>query len=522
MAFAFRKISRGGALPSQATNTGFLVENNWDDFGFKTLFYLTVFDETGVKHDIGSVKIGYTSHAGGWTTENIPKEFEKLEDTFFSLGQDAEYYQQINRNLPPQIANNILEALRDLANNDDLLATARDEQVFSTSLLRNVSLSAIQGQFKRILSGGVILTEFHFSYKRPASETKAEVKLEFHVEPNTSPPTNIHILIGRNGVGKTTILNNMISTIINNQETNSDVGKFYEESSDFGTSAIPKDYFSSVTSLSFSAFDPFVPPLNRADRNQGTCYFYIGLKETYIDGGELKSKLKGVPDLCIDFLNSLKACFSLPNKKERWLSAIQKLESDLNFAEMDLKRLIHVENPAEIKRLVELLFADKLSSGHAIVLLSITKLIETVEEGTLVLIDEPESHLHPPLLSAFIRALSELLINRNGVAIIATHSPVVLQEVPKSCVWKLRRTRLEGNADRPESETFAENVGVLTREVFGLEVVKSGFHNLLEKSVAKGKSYEQILDDYDNQLGFEGRAVLRALVSRRDSQSETN
>jgi predicted ATP-dependent endonuclease of OLD family len=51
------------------------------------------------------------------------------------------------------------------------------------------------------------------------------------------------------------------------------------------------------------------------------------------------------------------------------------------------------------------------------VLLTITRLVETVEERTLVLLDEPEAHLHPPLLSAFVRSLSDLLINRNGVAI---------------------------------------------------------------------------------------------------------
>ncbi|MEK5757114.1 AAA family ATPase, partial [Acinetobacter variabilis] len=72
----------------------------------------------------------------------------------------------------------------------------------------------------------------------------------------------------------------------------------------------------------------------------------------------------------------------------------------------------------------------QLSSGHKIVLLILTRLVETVDEATLVLIDEPESHLHPPLLSAFMSALTELLEDRNGVAIIATHSPVVVQEVP--------------------------------------------------------------------------------------------
>jgi predicted ATP-dependent endonuclease of OLD family len=133
---------------------------------------------------------------------------------------------------------------------------------------------------------------------------------------------------------------------------------------------------------------------------------------------------------------------------------------------------------------------SKLSSGHKIVLLTITKLVETVAERTLVLLDESEAHLHPPLLSAFIRALSELLIDRNGVAIIATHSPVVVQEVPKRCVWKVRRSGTVSIAERPEVETFGESVGILTREIFGLEVTESGFHRLLAESVLGISSYE--------------------------------
>jgi hypothetical protein len=112
-----------------------------------------------------------------------------------------------------------------------------------------------------------------------------------------------------------------------------------------------------------------------------------------------------------------------------------------------------------------------------------------------------------------------LLVNRNGLAIIATHSPVVLQEVPKSCVSIIRRTRIISNVDRPENETFAENVGVLTREVFGLEVSKSGFHDLLASSVAEGKSYDEVEQEYQCQLGFEGRTILRSMIAVRDSQA---
>ncbi len=86
-----------------------------------------------------------------------------------------------------------------------------------------------------------------------------------------------------------------------------------------------------------------------------------------------------------------------------------------------------------------------------------------------------------------------------------------------SCVWKLRRNRLAANSDRPESETFGENVGVLTRDVFQLEVSKSGFHDLLKKSVDTGASYDHIVSEYSDQIGFEGRAILRALIASRDN-----
>src|SRR5690606_21020384 len=128
-------------------------------------------------------------------------------------------------------------------------------------------------------------------------------------------------------------------------------------------------------------------------------------------------------------------------------------------------------------------FLKSMSSGHSVVFMTITRLVEKVDERSLVLLDEPESHLHPPLLSAFIRALSDLLVSRNAIAIIATHSPVVLQEIPRKCVWKLFRHGKNVEIDRPKIETFGESVSDLTTEVFGLEVSNSGFHGLLKELV---------------------------------------
>ena len=90
-------------------------------------------------------------------------------------------------------------------------------------------------------------------------------------------------------------------------------------------------------------------------------------------------------------------------------------------------------------------------------------------------------------------------------------------------MWKIERTRKITDSIRPEIETFGENVGVLTRDVFGLEVIKSGFHNLLTKKVESGKTYDDILFEFNEQLGTEARILLKTLIRIRDNKiSEVN
>jgi hypothetical protein len=226
---------------------------------------------------------------------------------------------------------------------------------------------------------------------------------------------------------------------------------------------------------------------------------------------------KSPTELAEEFSASAKLCI-IGEKAPRWRRALVTLEGDPIFAEAQLTHLTDVEENQFARHAAQIF--RKLSSGHKIVLLTTTKLVEKVEERTLVLMDEPEAHLHPPLLSAFVRALSDLLINRNGVAIVATHSPVVLQEVPASCVFKIVRHGSAARADRPEIETFAENVGTLTQEVFGLEVTRSGFHKMLADSVGDLDSIDAVLRKFDNEVGSEGRALISSLIAVRNADGD--
>ncbi len=504
--------------PADARDRAFLVSDSWDDFGFKTLSHLAYVDDDGTWTDIGAIKIGAFGMGSGPGRTELPSQpFSQLSSTHFSLGQDDDYYEHLNV-LGPEVRDAVLVGLRDIAHDVELRERALKEEVTGTSLLRSVSVTSVRGQFHRLARGGARLSQYDFSYTLPAARAIASpATLSFAVAPESQPPTNIHVLIGRNGVGKTHVLNQMAKTLIDEEANADDVGRFSATSED------ANEVFANLVSVTFSAFDHPEPIPARQNRTQGLSYEHVGLKRAGGVSGEPSSP-KSFAELTEEFTRSARRCQN-DARAGRWRRALDMLATDPIFRDANVAAL--TDGSATGASTDEGAFAlmaseifRRLSSGHKIVLLTITRLVETVEERSLVLLDEPETHLHPPLLSAFVRALSDLLIDRNGVAIVATHSPVILQEVPRSCVWKVRRSGAVTEVERPEIETFGENVGVLTREVFGLEVTQSGFHRLLANAVDRKRSYNLVVEEFNDQLGGEALALVRALVAARHADEE--
>ena len=67
-------------------------------------------------------------------------------------------------------------------------------------------LQTVREQYARLARGGARLTSYKFVYRKKQLDADA-LALSFAVDPSVNPPTNIHVLIGRNGVGKSTVLN---------------------------------------------------------------------------------------------------------------------------------------------------------------------------------------------------------------------------------------------------------------------------------------------------------------------------
>lgn len=515
----FSVLPSGTRAPTQATGKAFLMTDEWDDwFKFSTLYGLIIFDENGKRHSIGGVKIGQFNMADDQRRPDIPVGFDQLDERFFSLGQDDSYYDDLNR-LGAVTRDRVLKALKDVSLDLELFERALREKVTGTSLLRSVTRATVEGQFHRMAQGGARLTNYEFSYVAPtllARKRSIPLSLSFTVAPESYPPTNVHVLIGRNGVGKTTILNNMTQAIVDENADEEKVGAFSGEADDLN-----ERLFTNLVSVTFSAFDPFEPLPTRQDKSEGVQYAYIGLKHVGL-GKNGKPKPPKTPEaLSGDFGSSVLICRQ-GARVSRWHRALEMLQADPIFRDAEVASLARSGVEPEVLKVEARKIFKNLSSGHKIVLLTITRLVETVEEKTLVLLDEPEAHLHPPLLSAFVRALSDLLINRNGVAVIATHSPVVLQEVPLSCVWIIRRTGTRAVAERPEVQTFGENVGLLTREVFGLEVTQSGFHKMLREATAELPTFDAIVRKFNGELGDEARAIVQGLLAARDDEDENS
>lgn len=483
-------------------NTFILIHDNWDDwFKYKTTYNL-YFICNNESESIGTIKIG-GFHLEDPTPE-LPNNFVNLPDEFFSLGLDDYYYEKI-KGFGNERRIEILMALNDISYDLNLYDKVKNLDVTKSSLMRGVSEFSILNQFNRIAHGKTRLTKYRFEYIYPKRNGE-NVRIDFSVDPYSKPPTNIHVVVGRNNVGKTYLIKNVIKSIYN--PSNNDFGTLYSGETEidllFANVIIEntKQVFANVICLSFSPFDDYEELRKAFSEEIDIPFSFVGLSNNI--GDMVYEKL------IADFKNSIENCRNIKSKQELLKNSLDILETDPTFDKEQLEKTIF-----DKKCNSEDIFSS-LSSGHKMVMLSVVSLVDKLTEKSFVILDEPENHLHPPLLSAFIQTLSYLLKERNGVGLLSTHSPVVIQEVPRKCVWKITRNNLLVSPSRLPIETYGANIGALTSEVFGLEIRNSGFHRTLISEIESGLTMNEILAEYNYELGDEALALLNTLCDVED------
>lgn len=494
-----------------------LTRDNWNDYGYKTTFdaVLHLTDET---IELGAVKILHAEQESGFTT--MPSDpFGKLGKEYCSLGSGMEYYEKLFK-CGPAVYREYLKRIRDAVFSETVLAKFEDKEGFKVSLLRfggaERTIKDAARLFKRTTpppTGNQSPNGFLVKFKTRVSEDAVPVLLEFDFRKRGGLPNRFNVLIGYNGTGKTKLLSNLAVVAS---------GYGYENKEDllekrYGRFVANESPFKSVVVISYSAFDTFVIPGKtelEKDRlkNEGTIfgYSYCGLRERVKKSGsheELRYRLRTPDEIESEFLNAMLRIRN-SDRIPQFAAVVQPLLEDASFLRIGLTHIYANQNDMELTSLFR-----SLSSGHKIVLKIAADLVATMNgtHPTLVLIDEPETHLHPPLLASLLKCVRVCLDQFDGFSVIATHSPVVLQESPSRLVHVLKRLGGAGSSVvKPSIETFGENVGVITQDVFNLDDSATDWHDTLS-SLATRLSLEEIEALFGNKLGFGARSYVASL-----------
>lgn len=530
-----------------------LQQDDWNDYSFKTLYHLHVRngdDETNVTYVGGAKILKKGQKAGG--PQLIQKAFTKLSHEWVSVGTSLDYYQRLNE-LPPRWRKTIMDALNDAVAHPNLVEAFEDEEGWETSLFRD------NRDWRGFLKDARALYEGNFSSLADIDESfsytpvgsKAPIDFDFSSpEPDfyggpyrrlgpskrkTLLPNRIIVLVGRNGSGKSTILARLAHVAFASpQERATKAIKV------LGSLVPPSIGFMRVITISYSAFDSFVVPgldpkklsqtLQDLASGEGR-FVFCGLRDLVAEAradverdevsksGEEDDELpverrtttclKPVDQLADEFATLL-GRIRKEDRLELFQSALEPLLGDPSFVDLaeQLKRLTSSSRSARS------LFLG-WSTGHKIALHVVASLVAHAVPRSLILFDEPEAHLHPPLMAALMHAVRIVLNEVNALCVVATHSPVLLQETMSRHVRVVSRTGKSLTVKQPNLETFGENVGILTYDTFGLTASSTDYHKVLDLLVKGCESIEEVDELFQPGLSAQARAYVLTQFARK-------
>ena len=137
----------------------------------------------------------------------------------------------------------------------------------------------------------------------------------------------------------------------------------------------------------------------------------------------------------------------------------------------------------------------RLSSGESVLLYLFTCIIASMRYDTLLLFDEPETHLHPNAITALMSALYKLLEVYQSYAIVVTHSPLVVREIKGSQVRVIDRIEDLVMIRNIQQETLGANISSLVDEIFGNKDIPKYYRRKIKELVDEGYSENDIVCD---------------------------
>ena len=210
--------TRNHKRPEEFPSFVLVQDDTWNDFGFKTDFYLFYYkNKESSALPIGFLKIGCVNEKTEFNTlHTIKSKFFNLSKNFVSISPVSDFYKNIKRVFGDEYKN-ILSALNDLSLFPELYKIHKNSSVISQSLLRSDEAERKIRTGKYIAEKGsenIYNIKYNFTpnYKNINNES-IEVKFDFSEDLLFN---RIYGIIGKNGVGKTQLLSDIPKYIVDN------------------------------------------------------------------------------------------------------------------------------------------------------------------------------------------------------------------------------------------------------------------------------------------------------------------
>lgn len=446
----------------------YLEDRNWDDFGYNTTFVLYYVDNSKEIIEIGPVKILNIDHkdTGGILSQ---KEYIVLDENFISLGQNYEYYENIFK-LPNFNGEKILEKLRDWSSYKlDKRAVFRSLRGFRDSILRDWIASSIIENVDDFTNSFTLERELNckYIYKTQIGYSENEYEIDIDFRQYGDLPYRNFVIVGKNGVGKTTLLTTLAKDLnIKNEEA------FFKKVPEY--KKILMFYYGK--DLEFEV--------------EGTSRLIkINIKEEALEN--LREKLK-----------------ELKEKKR------------FSYFETAMRELLgkHILNE-------ELIPIEELSSGHSVIYKLMLYLLLNIETNSLIIIDELEVHLHPNIAGKVMTILRKVMEDYKGYSIMSTHSPLILQQVPNRSIRLIERKPEYTKIKKIKFESFGANLTEISQMYFNVNDEEADYKVILKEIKKKFKTLdgeknktedrkEVIRGMFDNKLADNAELYLEILFDK--------
>ncbi|PMH41434.1 hypothetical protein BCU68_15880 [Vibrio sp. 10N.286.49.B3] len=520
----------------------------WDDWDFTVKFKLYYVNK-GERQNLGFLRLLVngnkdTSKFFVNNGEEKEKNIYRINDTFdstkaVSLPLDIDFYHKLNKLLSTNVQIElILSLVCDASYFYSEIDTFREWDGFSGCLMREGSSSeAILRKGHQIAIGRYSPQESFTIDINVSSESIDPIQFYFDNNRDVGK-TNINLLTGKNGVGKSFLLNEISEIVTGLQEIGDKWPYFhklimvaYSPFEDFLTKDELLDKLDKKYSNKKKRRKSNTPARRRLNVNE---YAYVGFRN--INGNfninwpkfhsveslikilkfdkennwwEERGRfevLKETLNLCVDFES-----IAIKSKNSGELIPIESVSTK------SIDILLNEASKEEGLYFIKNKKALSLSSGQKIYSYMIPAIVAEIENESLIILDEPELYLHPHLEVGLINMMKYLLEETSSYSIIATHSAILTREVERRGVKILRKDGTKTIVDSPSFETYGETLDTIIGEVFDDYVTEKPFQSNLDHFIEKADNIKDILDEVGPTVGDEALAYI---ISKTSDDSE--